>query len=257
MWTKLEEFIALRTCVHSAILTTGYRPTGARLRIARPRQAPPRLANPLEVAIGATILSDGVQPFVDLDRLEFVDAERDAGEGPERPVVAVLGAELDLVVTLAIGGVAGQIEPEGVDVLLDELQRALAADQLDALVPGTSGGDPGGFDVTGRPISEFHQERRGVVVLDLAPGRVEIGATAVPEDAGRLGTLVMKVRLRPTTELIGPTSTWASEMMWAPRSPSAPLPESLRSNRQVKGTSGSCRHPERTGLEGPDIAEHA
>src|SRR6185503_13166476 len=81
-----------------------------------------------EVAIGATILSNGVQPFVDLDRLELVDAERDACEGPESAVVSVTRTEFDLAVTLAIDGVAGQIQPQRVDVLLNELQRTLASD---------------------------------------------------------------------------------------------------------------------------------
>src|SRR3954453_19792430 len=99
------------------------------------------LRNPppsLEIAVRTPVLRDGVQQLVDLDGLELVHAQRHAGERPERSVVTMGGAELDLLVALAIRGVAGQVEPQGVYVLLDELQGALAADQLDALVPGAS-----------------------------------------------------------------------------------------------------------------------
>src|SRR5215204_1456606 len=141
-----------------------------------------------EVAIGATILSDGIQPFVDLDRLELVNAERDACEGPESTVVSVTRAEFDLAVTLALDGVAGQIQPQCMDVLLNELERALASDQLDALVPGAPRRHARRFNVTAGAVRELDQERRRVVVLDRTPGRFEIGATPVPEYAGGLGT---------------------------------------------------------------------
>jgi hypothetical protein len=52
--------------------------------------------------------------------------------------------------------------------LLDELQGAEAADNLNTLVPGPAGGDPGGLDVAARPVGELHYEGGVVVVLDLA-----------------------------------------------------------------------------------------
>ena len=39
-------------------------------------------------------------------------------------VVAVGGSELDLAIALAFDGITGQVEPQRVDVLLDELQGA-------------------------------------------------------------------------------------------------------------------------------------
>ena len=117
-----------------------------------------------------------------------MDAERDAGEGPESAVVSVTRAELDLAVTLAVDGVAGQIQPQRVDVLLNELERALASDQLDALVPGAPRCHPRRFDVTAGAVRELDQEGRRIVVLDRMLGRFEIGAAPVPEDAGGLGT---------------------------------------------------------------------
>ena len=70
-----------------------------------------------EVAIRATVLSDGVQPFVDLDRLELVDAEWDACEGPESAVVSVTRTEFDLLTELIRH--AGQVLAR--DVLLDRI----------------------------------------------------------------------------------------------------------------------------------------
>src|SRR3954453_7600529 len=111
------------------------------------------LRNPppsLEIAVRAPILRDGVQQLVDLDGLELVHAQRHAGERPERSVVTVGRAEFDLLVALPIRGIAGHVQPQRVDVLLNELQGALAADQLDALMPGPPGGDSGSLDVTAR-----------------------------------------------------------------------------------------------------------
>ena len=183
-----------------------------------------------EVAIGATILSDGVQPFVDLDRLELVNAERDACKGPESAVVSVTRSEFDLAVTLAVDGVAGQIQPQRVDVLLNELERALASDQLDALVPGAPRCNPRRFNVTAGAVREIDQEGRRIVVLDRMLGRFEIGAAPIPEYAGGLGTCLDE---RPTQPRDGDDRS------------NAPVPASLRSKRQVNGTSGSV-HASRT-----------
>src|SRR4030095_5767037 len=95
----------------------------------------------LEVAVGAAILGDGAEPLVHLDDLELMNAERDAGDRPERAVIAMRRTQLDLPVALSLGRVTDQVEPQRVYVLLHELKCAFAPDYLDALMPGAAGGD--------------------------------------------------------------------------------------------------------------------
>src|SRR4051812_14113352 len=152
-------------------------------RVEDLRHAPPLS----EVAIGPPVLGDRVKPLVDLDGLQLVHAQRDSGEWPEGAIVAVACSELDLAVALPLGWVTREVQPEGVDVLLDKLQRALAPNQFDALVPRPARRDPRRLDVPGCPAFELDQEGGGVVVLDRVPRRVQVGCAAVAEYARRFG----------------------------------------------------------------------
>src|SRR3954452_4332776 len=132
---------------------------------------PPAL---LEVTVSAAVLGDRVQPFVNLDRLQLVHAEGHAGERPERAVVTMAGAELDLAVTLRADRISGEEQGQGMDVLLDELECPLATHQLDALVPGAAGRHPWGPDVAPGTLGDLEQKGCRVVVLDRVAGSFQV-----------------------------------------------------------------------------------